>query len=41
MLKMDQIIDTVENTEGPAVLVTISTGKAFSAGMDLKYWTIN
>jgi len=37
--KVNKILDQVEQTTGPAVLVTIGTGKKkFSTGFDLQFW---
>ena len=34
-----EILDTIEATEGPGVMVTIGTGpRTFSSGFDLPYW---
>lgn len=35
MRKINEIIDTVEASEGSGVFVTLSTSKIFSAGFDL------
>ena len=37
--KMNQVLDEVEASEGPAVLVTVASGpKVFSSGFNLKFW---
>lgn len=39
--KIDRIslfLDEVNNSTGPACLVTIAVGKCFSTGFNLKYW---
>ena len=41
MFKMSEILDTVEKTKGPGVLVTLSSSKVFCAGFDLKAWNAN
>jgi enoyl-CoA hydratase/carnithine racemase len=41
MWKMNEILDTIEQSKGPAVLVTMSSSKVFCAGFDLKYWQAN
>ena len=34
-----EVLDQIEKTDGPGVLVTIGTGERhFSTGFDLKYW---
>ena len=39
ILQYDAILDQIEATEGPGVMVTIGTGKRhFSSGFDLPYW---
>ena len=40
--KIFKVLESVEKSEGPAVLVTINSGdKVFSAGMDIKSWETN
>ena len=34
----NKIIDTVEASQGPAILVTIGSGKCFCSGFNLKMW---
>ena len=36
--RCNQIIDEVEASEGEKVLITINSGKIFSAGFNLKFW---
>ena len=38
MKKVSAHLDTVANSQGAAVLVTIGTGKIFSTGFDFKVW---
>ena len=40
--RINQKLDEVEASEGPAVMVTIASGpKVFSSGFDLKFWAKN
>jgi len=41
MQQMSDVIDLVESSEGPGVLVTLSSSKIFCAGFDLKHWGSN
>ena len=41
MQQMSDVIDLVEKSEGPGVLVTLSSSKIFCAGFDLKHWGNN
>ena len=36
------ILDQIEATKGPGIMVTIGTGKKiFSSGFDLKFWALD
>ena len=40
--KFDALLDKVENSEGPGVLVTVATSpRIYSTGFDLKFWALN
>ena len=40
--KMNQVLDEVEASEGPAVLVTVASGPTvFCSGFNLKFWAAN
>ena len=42
IIKMNQILDEIENSEGPAVLVTVASGPSvFCSGFNLKFWAAN
>ena len=36
--RMSELLDEVNDSTGPACLVTIAVGSIFSTGFDLKYW---
>jgi len=40
--RINAILDEVESSVGPSVMVTVASGpKVFSSGFDLKFWAKN